>query len=293
MAIDRTPLVFSCRDDYFLPTLCMLDSLKRYNQEFDLYYAYYKDSISPSFIERLKEKAPISIHEVAIDYYPDPSVFKPYPSEVFLKLAICYSQIPLNWFLWCDSDIIFRDDVAPFCEQAKCKGDDLCFYGVEERFPNQTKKNESIGVTDGLYLNAGFIMINACAVRKVFPTLVSLAQAIKNRTPPFPIPDQDAINVLFNGMKSAQKNDRYMRFSQKKWLGDPQYVAARPSVIHFAGPNKPWAPYGRCSFRSCFWKYGKKRYSLANKITLFFRRIIWFLLRFIYKYLVRSDKFSS
>ena len=288
-------VVFSGWESHTKPTLCMLRSMCQHNESISFYFVGFDDDhfFKTHELELREAIGSNNIDTLLLPKDIDPAICGHCPPDIYLKLLFCYAKPEIDRFLWCDSDVIIRGSISPFYKAGEELPNDIAFLGTKECFDNQNVVNRRSKISDGIYLNAGFIFINSFAVRASFSSFSDLSRAAINARLPMVCPEQEVIGHLFDGHKAFWPDDTYMRFSQKTWLAVPEYVSRKPVVIHFGGPNKPWLPFGRCSFRGLFWKYGRHYYSIRERSRIIVRRGRWYVLRSWYKYIRRSDRYSS
>ena len=195
--------------------------------------------------------------------------------ETYYRLVLPELLPDYNKVLYLDSDMIIRRDIAELYDLdlesyliAACYDADTSglYNGYE---PNKKNYMDSVlkMVNPYSYFQAGTLLINLKEFRKMYTTKQILDYATSYE---FQLLDQDILNHLCEGkVKYIDMEWNMMVDYDNKRINEiirlaPQwqykeYIKARsaPSIIHYAGPQKPWF-FPEMDFGDEFWRYAKK-----------------------------------
>ena len=175
--------------------------------------------------------------------------------------------------LFCDADLIFREDPAPLFE---IPFDDKLLIAVRDTFSTELRKRpehfflldqqvflrEQLGIADPeQYFNGGVLMFHTGAIDRQW-YLGRAKEALS--LPSLPTVDQDALNCVFKGrvkLVPLRHNFQYHLLNELTEADrhDPFYqeyleAASDPAVIHYTTDKKPWL-YPDCAMSDAYFEY--------------------------------------
>lgn len=162
--------------------------------------------------------------------------------ETFSRLLIPLLLPKVDKAIFMDSDLVVLRDVN---ELYSTDTKSNWFCGVEDVNPREAAK--SLGLSNFKYINSGVLLINLRDLRSAnYYELMSTA--VSRNWEKYHISDQDVINDVFHD-KIAMISYRYNMYHtwhgcRKKFIPsnpeDYELSIAKPVIIHFVGPFKPW-----------------------------------------------------
>ena len=195
--------------------------------------------------------------------------------ETYYRLVLPQFLKDYQKVLYLDVDMIVKEDVAKLYDTelgTHLVGAvaDVDTAGLYNGFDPGKKKymDENLGLEDPYqYFQAGTLLMNLEEFRKSFSLEQVLQVATSKR---WELLDQDILNVLCKGrvyyldmkwnlLYDYGKVRVEQIFRLAPYLMYQAYLAARrcPSIIHYAGPEKPWL-YPECDFAWEFWRVARK-----------------------------------
>lgn len=271
--------------NFLKPTKTMLFSLI-HNLSNDcslhIYYSYFENQTDVRKIlnELATKLRPFDkLFEVPVPsvLLNDISICSKWSKNVWLKLFSLYYLPPsINKILHIDGDVIIRKKIDDFYDYDINSNKVGVLGTLDYGFNFQYSKHlvNYFGIKDNIYINCGFILLNPYIFKDKFRTIDCLISFIKQV--PFKLisQEQDIINYCMDSEKKAWENNKYMVFSWKKFSRKDFYNCKNPSVIHYAGPYKPWfCASNEISYKALFWRYGIFEYGFSYFIKLIFRKI--------------------
>lgn len=169
-----------------------------------------------------------------------------FPRAIWLRVLLPDLLPAHDRVLYLDSDMIVCDDLLPLWQT---RLDDVLLAAVPNPFypfmPPYPRLRLGIGGS-GEYFNSGMLLMNLAAMREA--DLAGQLRALARANPDYLYPDQDALNVACRG----RWRPVHPRWNAQSTLFElpadalpfsPAVVAetrAKPAVIHYIGPFKPW-----------------------------------------------------
>ena len=168
-----------------------------------------------------------------------------FPRAVWLRVLLPELLPDADRALYLDSDTIVTEDLRPLW-QADLQGAWLGaianpfypFLAPEQRL--------RFGLAPAEYLNSGVLLMDLAAMRHA--ATGALFRAFARQQPELLYPDQDALNVVCRGRWQAlhprwNVQSPILELPPSQLPFPPAQVVearARPAVLHFIGPFKPW-----------------------------------------------------
>ncbi|MDR1901922.1 MAG: alpha-1,2-fucosyltransferase [Treponema sp.] len=293
------PIVFST-DDYYLPYMsCMIQSIMENAGENNRYHFYtLYQRLDEDDIEKVRDQVH-NFEQFSVDFI-DVSVYiagknfyttTVFSEEIYFRLLIPYILPQYDKVLYLDGDMICHTDIAEIFktdmeDKLLCAVND---FGALNWIYDTSKEKFKRSYFDVIkkmlpsmrdYVNSGMLLFNTSAVRnfisleKLLEYAVKTVHDVAGKSPPDSCfktcPDQDVINLLFNG------KIKYLPF---QWNFETENHASLPAdlqkeydeaknsikIMHFAGA-KPWKHPFATKYSSHFWHYAAK--------TMFFEEIL-------------------
>lgn len=186
------------------------------------------------------ESFPIVTHNFSVEMY-------------YRLLAQFVLPESIERVLWLDSDIVILKDISDFyyqdfndkymiaCPDISCDS---------EKFVNHKKK---LGIADeNTYINSGVLLLNLAELRRKtnLEDIVANCEMIKDK---LLLPDQDLINVLYQGKIKYENSVKYNYQVLGKLKIDKKEME-QIHILHYTGPRKPWTFRGIGQSAMPFWK---------------------------------------
>lgn len=258
----KVVICFNTDDNYSVYTYIAMHSIMM-NCNISIMYAFYI-LVPPNFqdnnremlreIEKLFENCKVKIIEVKLEIENDP-LFGRITSVAYYRL-FAPILIPEDKCLYLDQDIVALNDVS---EIFKINVSDFFAAGVRSIMATQRinsltdffesytdkcslnqvgrdifgmhpwKAEQLINRMNGLYINAGVMLMNLKKIRKMKnweENVVSLVNA------KLPLGDSDVINILCSG--------KIREISEKYNCNSSGCIKDKPVLVHYSGIRKPW-----------------------------------------------------
>ncbi|MFT2090319.1 glycosyltransferase family 8 protein [Paraglaciecola sp. 2405UD69-4] len=267
--------VCACADQMFIKFVpALFESAARFHKSgvvFHLITDELLDKKVKKHIESLIYENNFEIHVI------DSSEFSKYKECAHFSKAMYYRyKIPdllqgIDWALYLDCDMLVRKEITHIFDYAN---DEFALAACLNPF--FTRKN-SLELTGSEYFNSGLMLIN-CNYWRSNNILSKLVLILSEKTDVLEMPDQDALNILFDDkwLKIPAKfNAQTSMFLQpsKAIRENVEYKIALedPVIVHFSSPNKSW-------HLSCSSRYRKEYLKLESSITISRRNLFLDLL---------------
>ena len=193
--------------------------------------------------------------------------------EMYFRYMIPEVLPNVDRVLYLDGDTIVNGDISELFDI-----DLTNFYcaGVSDIYVEKIGHKKSLNI-DGLYINSGVTLFNLDEMRKT-----NIAENLFKLTAEnnFKYPDQDAINVAFNGkIKELDCIYNFKRDHQKTF--PVRFHSAK--IVHFVGPNKPWKKLTLNPVKLLYYKYevSSPFFGMSNGIA---RKIHGFIVSILFKF---------
>ncbi|MCM1159783.1 MAG: glycosyltransferase family 8 protein [Roseburia sp.] len=267
-------------DTYFYPLYIMLNTLfsKHEGAKVHVYLIHSRVGLrNRERLKRLCKKYGGSFTEIFVseqEFAEAPS-FSYFTKEMYYRILVA-RLLPktLDRVLYLDPDIIVTDNLEEFYSMPL--GD--CFFaGIRDRLQDKEDSPywKELGFTGkNRYINSGVLLCNLKVLRQeqkeqdVFAMLKERGERLK-------FPDQDLINVLYEG-RIAVTDDRYnlnpniLRWWEYLGYNFAPFLMKKPAIIHYMGSGKPW----RSSYTGGMYQYywnEERKYAYGKKVDMFFR----------------------
>lgn len=203
-----------------------------------------------------------------------------YPKSIYYRFFIA-QKVPssVNYILYLDCDIIVRDNLRQLYETDLTKNIIAAVYD-KMPFEIDTINRLCLPIENG-YFNSGVLLINVQQWRLNHITS-KLCKIILNNAEKLAFPDQDALNILFNGnwkklhLRYNLQQGFVYEHTKLYWqdFDELHEAQSNPAIIHYSG-LKPWMhecynPYKQLWLNTASktpWKnYTPKKLNLIKKI---------------------------
>ena len=241
-AVQTTPtlnVAFAIGDNFACHMGVLMNSILVNNVDFHFVFHVFTDSLRPADHERLcqlTEQHPIAIHI----YYVNKDMVKSLPTMHHISPAIYYRLMIPDVVASCTSRVLYLDsDIACVGHLPDINSFDLQGHpaGVVMDVPHIVKRQvPKLGLSHGVYFNAGVMLIDVAAWQKAAVSQQVLTMMYE-RGDSLTLLEQDALNIILDG---------------NSFLLPPTwnhiYTTDRPTIepppealfLHFAGSLKPW-----------------------------------------------------
>lgn len=267
-------------DTYFYPLYIMLNTLFSKHKGMEIHVFLIHSRVSKENRKRLewlcRQKGgsftEIYVSEQEFSHAPSFSYFT---KEMYYRI-LAAKLLPdnLDRVLYLDPDMIVTDSLKEFYNMPL---DDCFFAGIRDRLQDDAKSPywKELGFQGkNSYINSGVLLCNLTVLRKE-QNVQDVFDMLKKRGENLKFPDQDLINVLYEG-KIAVADDRYnLNPNHVYWweyLGYnfAPFLLKKPAILHFMGSDKPWRPSYHGGMYQYYWKEERK-YTYKSSMDMWFR----------------------
>lgn len=238
----RIPIVFSTDHNFIVPTGVSIASLLRNSGDADYeIYILSAPSVTDNDKHLLEQQVKSLSDTSTVKFISVDNAFK----DAFETRGISnatYYRLLIPWLipehdkiLYSDGDVVFNMSLQGAYDFEL--GDALA-AGVGGKVWSskvQAKRITALGVDPSKYVNAGFLLLNAAAMRKegLKDTFLKLAEK------KFPYQDQDILNIACNGrILKLPETFNYSKSLAQTTFGK-DYSLSQIAVIHYTH-DKPW-----------------------------------------------------
>ncbi len=267
-------------DTYFYPLYIMLNTLFSRHEKTAVHVYLIHSRVSKrnlKRLERLCKKYGGSFTEIFVsekEFSEAPS-FSYFTKEMYYRILVA-KLLPetLDRVLYLDPDMIVTDNLEEFYSMPL---EDCFFAGIRDRLQDKEGSPywKELGFTGkNRYINSGVLLCNLTVLRKE-QKVQDVFDMLRERGERLKFPDQDLINVLYEG-RIAVVDDRYnlnpniLRWWEYLGYNFAPFLMKRPAIIHYMGPGKPW----RSSYAGGMYQYywnEERKYAYGKKTDMFFR----------------------
>jgi lipopolysaccharide biosynthesis glycosyltransferase len=184
----------------------------------------------------------------------DNSVLESFKVSMHLSKAVYFRlflseilPVQLDKILFLDADLVVTGSLK---EMATYKFGDEAVLGQDDiELEGNILRLNAMGFPVSNYFNAGVLLVNLAVWRnqRLTQKFLKIADAYMEKLLWW---DQDILNMaLANNWKYFEKKYNALHLT-KKW-------DVMPTIIHYAGPSKPWHYLNRNPYKSVYWKYLK------------------------------------
>lgn len=236
-------IFFASDDNYARPMAVTLASVVANAKSFVNFYIL-ENKISKEVkdgIEEIKK----NLNNFSVEYIPvDFNVFKNFPDRLwysmnmYSRFLIPYVKENLDKALYLDSDIIVQKDIKPLFDvdlEGHAIGVAVEQYRTQRDEAYFEEHSKNLGLDENhIYFNSGMLLMDCEKWRKenILNKLAGTIDVLKDK---LKLPDQDALNVLFENNYKTVENKYY---------------------IHYSGVRKPWQERDMPQ-ADVFWEYAK------------------------------------
>ena len=276
-------IAVSSNANYFDGLLALIKSLrKKTPRKYNLRFFYLNDK-ELSYSQN--KKICNSLNKSDEFIFCDTSIFQNDICKIKFTLSNWDSSIMNRLFIpikfknlvdkiiYIDTDIIVNDNIYNFYSNT----DSCLIKGLQEQRDENITFINQYHIRDNLYLNSGVLVFNFKQWDVLFPNDTKYLDVIKKYSKNnFLYPDQDLINIIFDGYKRGEPLQKYEFVPGISLPKHKKYM-----FIHFASKPKPWEQNG--FKRGYFLKF--KRYVLKISDTLLIiKRILFVTILLISKF---------
>lgn len=266
-------------DTYVYPLYIMLQTLFVHHKGIKIHIWLLHGGISSRNISMLREICEKN-HNTLTDIQVG-NVFDKAPTLLYFSKEM-YFRMLLPWLiphteeriLYLDPDLVVNDSLLEFYHTPL---EGYCLAGCRDRLQDKERPEyrKFLGLREETpYINSGVLLFHLTELRKCFEVQI-VYQMIKERGNQFKFPDQDVINLLFEGRIKLMEdrynlnpNHLYAVEYLKYTLGTGR--APKPAVLHFMGKDKPWNGHYFKNLYHYYWYY-ERRYTNRGKLKLWLR----------------------
>ncbi len=198
------------------------------------------------------------VTNVFLDKFLDKSAVKHMSIETYYRLFIPTVFPQYDKVLYLDSDLIVYEDLTELYNidindfYAGVISEGPAFFkssfGVDgKKIKMEDYLVEKLNIHDKTYFNSGIMLLNLDKMRKDNIQEKALSFLFKNY--PLAFCDQCVLNSILNGK---------VKFLDRKYNVFSSYSDKNvPSILHFAGPKKPWNYFKQNEYFEKYWDYFK------------------------------------
>ena len=265
---------------YIMPTIVLLQSLfDAENDRLDIYVIH--SDLTKENIERLNRfivKHGGVFHPVFIDADTFSSACTSFhiTKEAYYRL-LAQDLLPddLDRVLYLDGDLVVQKTLNELYNMSFLGGDGKEKYFVVCEGPGVSKRDYSVYDELGIpheypYFNSGVLLMNLSLLRQTFDSKV-LFDFISTHGNNLRFHDQDILNALFYDKVIYVDwhiyNQTILHIKDKM---EADMRLADATVIHYAGPDKPWKFDYKSWYFNLFWQY-----AIQAGYQKLYTRIIW------------------
>ena len=245
-------IAYAINDGFVNPTCVSIFSLLKNNKKYNIYINIIYSSLSEENIRKIRMMedffSNVKFHFHKIDegrFLGLKLPVKHITVEMYFRYILPEILPSLNSVLYLDGDTIINGDISKlFFEDIS----GYCCAGVPDFMNMSVEYKRSLGIK-GFYINSGVILFNLSEIRK--SNIVDYLFAISNERD-LKFPDQDAINIVFDGKIKELDIIYNFKHSHQK-IFSKKFKNAK--IVHYIGTNKPWKKFSFSAWRWLWYKY--------------------------------------
>lgn len=262
-------IALAADSNYIMPTTVVLQSIFDNNQgeAISFYLLFLEGTLKEedlSFFVNLArtrggQLTGLEIKKEQIEGFPETRHGK----ATLLRLCLPQMLPQLNKILYLDGDIVVHGRLSPLYDTdissyyVAASKDSASAYDINYQTSMDIEQSH-------FYFNAGILLINLSALRKI-DLAKEMNQFAQKHYERISAPDQDFFNYICQ-QKTLYIHPRYnMNYMLEKdivakiWTKEEVREAKRsPVIVHYIGPVKPWSILCIHPQRKLWWKYLKK-----------------------------------
>lgn len=275
-------IAVTINDKYFYPLYIMLNTLFAQHRGVAVQVFLIHSRVSKrnrKILAGLCKKNGGKLIEVFVseDEFSDAPTFSYFSKEMYYRiLAAKLLPEDVDRVLYLDPDLIVTDSLLEFYNMPL----DNCFFaGARDRLQDVVTNPywKVLGFTGkNNYINSGVLLCNLALLRKE-QNIQDIFDMLKERGDSLKFPDQDLINVLYEG-KIAVVDDRYNLNPNILYIKEyfcynfAPWLMKKPAILHYMGEGKPWRVSYKGGLYQYYWREEKK-YNPKKKWHMFFRSL--------------------
>lgn len=268
-------------DTYVYPLYIMLQTLFAHHGQTEVHVWLIHNSVSGENIDRLRTICEKNHNRLTVIHVED-ELFESAPRLHFRKemyFRIMLSELipeTEDRILYLDPDLIVLDSLTEFYHTPM---EGYCLAGCRDRLQDRERPEyrEFLGLKkETHYVNSGVLLFHLAELRKCFKT-ETVDRMIQERGSGFCFPDQDIINLLFEGRiklmddrYNLNPNHLYATEFLKYNLGIGRSI--KPAILHYMGAKKPWNKFYFKNLYQYYW-YCEIRYTCRPKARICLRAL--------------------
>ncbi len=255
-------IAYAPDDNYLNQTIVSMVSAVENNKEHEIEFIIIYSKLSENSISKLRTVKNCTLRLLQIDE----KLFDSLPLSHWVTVQAWFRiKLPdmcpdLDKILYLDCDTLVLGDLS---DLFNTDINNKYYAGVKDVW-NVEKHCKRLGITSGVYVNSGMLLLNAeyCRQEKFFDKIVDFAN---NNTKIIQYCDQDSINKIAD-KKSIVLNPKF-NFMDTWWRGgyyefwgdeELEYIEARkePIIVHLTGLKPAFKGCGN-RFKDKWWEYAK------------------------------------
>lgn len=237
----KASIAFAVNDKYVEHLIVAIYSILVNNKKLSINFYVLSTDISLTSKQKLNRIAD-KFNDAVIDFInPDTSkindlqlVIEHISIETYYRYLLPNVLPSLDRILYLDADILVTSDLSGLWNTPLT--DHYC-AGVEDPYIELIDYKKEIGFSEtDLYINAGVILMNLQKMRRddIAQKLITGTQLNKE----IKFQDQDILNITLKNQISTV--DSIYNFTARHAVNEPE-KHDQAAIIHFTGPDKPWA----------------------------------------------------
>lgn len=273
-------IAVTINDTYFYPLYIMLNTLFSKHKKIQIHVYLIHSRVSErnkKRLERLCKRHGGIFTEIFVsrEEFSDAPSFSYFTKEMYYRiLAARLLPETVERVLYLDPDLIVTDNLEEFYHMPM---DGYFFAGIRDRLQDKEDSPywKELGFTGkNRYINSGVLLCNLTLLRKE-QKVQDVFDMLKERGERLKFPDQDVINVLYEG-KIAVAEERYnlnpniLRWWEYLGYNFAPFLIKRPAIIHYMGAEKPWRSSYTGGMYHYYWN-AERKYACHKKVDMFFR----------------------
>lgn len=273
-------IAVTINDTYFYPLYIMLNTLFSKHEKTQIHVYLIHSRVSgknKKRLERLCKRHGGKFTEIFVseEEFSDAPSFSYFTKEMYYRILVA-KLLPetVERVLYLDPDLIVTDNLEEFYHMPL---EGYFFAGIRDRLQDNEDSPywKVLGFTGkNNYINSGVLLCNLTLLRKE-QKVQDVFDMLKERGESLKFPDQDLINVLYEG-KIAVAEERYnlnpniLRWWEYLGYNFAPFFLKKPAIIHYMGSQKPWRNSYTGGLYHYYWNEERK-YAYGKKVDMFFR----------------------
>lgn len=269
-------------DTYFYPLYIMLNTLFAHNKDSKIHVFLIHSRVSEKYRKKLDNLCKqnggkfTEVYVLEEEFSEAPS-FSYFTKEMYYRILVA-KLLPenLDRVLYLDPDMVVNDSLKEFYEMPL----DNCFFaGIRDRLQDDKKSPywKELGFSGkSHYVNSGVLLCNLQLLRKE-QNIQDVFQMLSERGERLKFPDQDLINVLYEGRikRAADRynlNPNHLYWWEYLGYNFAPFLLKKPAILHYMGKEKPWHAGYNMGMYQYYWKEERK-YTYRSQVDMWFRAL--------------------